>query len=86
MRKYPDRGRLNAIKIREKNQVAIFGAYCGQNFGGNIGDSKCKFSWFLGILRVAILGAANFFFFFLSLWGVLLLCYSPPSVPLKGKN
>merc|ERR1712030_227356 len=57
--------RAHYFIYKEKKKNKILDVYFVQNFGNNIGDSKCKFSWFLGILSVAILCATNFFFFFL---------------------
>ena len=64
MRKYPGRFRLNVIKIREKFYIAIFDAYLWSINCGQMKGLKMIFSCLGGILRVAILGAANFFYLF----------------------
>ena len=69
------------IKKKKKKKNIILDVYFVQNFGGYIGDSKCKFSWFLGILSVAILCATNFFFFFY-LCGVYYYCVIVPHLYL----
>ena len=68
-------------KEKKKKKNIILDVYFVQNFGYNIGDSKCKFSWFLGILSVAILCATNFFFFFY-LCGVYYYCVIVPHLYL----